>query len=201
MLFICRSYIVLILSLALLSACSYQHSMQATNKVIDTVDIGNRYVFDERRKLTLPIDSSVYVAIANNVKEVPFSPQLSFFLTQQLELYLPEVYAGLTALTFTEALEKAEQLSADFLLYPKVIIQEEKTSSFLETVTDFESLGAIGLDRIWIHVSVWDVNSKKFVDSTTIKGKSPLLRFSKNDTRDLFAEAMEEYTKRLIANY
>jgi len=184
-----------------LSGCSYQYSLQTTKKIIDTVDLGNRYVFDERRQLTLPINSSIYVAVANNADKIPFSPQLSQLLAQQLELYIPEVYVVSTALTFTDALEKAYQLRADFLVYPKVIIQEEQSSSLFEIVDDFESLESIGLDRVWIQVSVWDVNSKTFIDSTKIKGSSSFLQLSKNSTQDLFAEAMEEYTRRLIATY
>ncbi|MGI1678036.1 MAG: DUF4823 domain-containing protein [Cellvibrionaceae bacterium] len=191
----------ILLSLVLLCGCTSQYSLQATGKIIDMLQINDQYVFNERRGINLPINSNVYVAVANNVVASPFSPIMSHLLGQQLELYIPEVHVGLIAVSVSSALEQARQMESDFLIYPKIVLQSEQKSSFNEIVDDYESLAAIGLDRVWIQVSVWDVNSKTFIDSTQIKGRSTPVQFTENQSNDLIEKAMQKYAKRLMAKY
>ncbi len=166
-----------------------------------SLPVNDHYVFVGRRGISLPIDAKVYVAIPENAVSLPFSSTMSHLLGQQLALYIPDVQVGSMASSVSSSLIQAQHIQSDFLVYPKIIIQEEKKSSVSEIADDYESLSSIGLDRVWIQISVWDVNAQSFVDSTQIKGRSAPLQLSQNHSNDLIASAMKQYAHRLIAKY
>lgn len=218
-----KRFLVSMLTISFLTGCSTQYTQQFVHQATKVVNPKGHYSLQSKRAIRLPIDAKIFVATAKHNPSVNFdsvnytedealevenrfkssSYRLSSELGQQLALTIPFVYVGAYPVTIESALDHARSMNYDFLLYPRIVIQSEKISSANEFFDNHKNLpwSQFGLDRIHIQVSIWDVNSKQFIDSSTIRGRSFPIRFSENNSKDLLASAMKNYANQLLVHY
>lgn len=195
--------ILLISILFCLSACSYQYTAQQTNQLAAAVGINPHLEHTRLRQITLsPLDATcVSRGMFNDksVNEKAFQQNLNAELLKSLQQRIVSVYSLNEIETIQNALASAKQQRCGLLVYPSVVKREDKVWSLMEWDTDIESWSDLGLDRLQLRMTVWDVNQGQVIDMAILSSQSAWFQIGKTTSDSLLAISINDYLDQLVA--
>ncbi|HVY24665.1 MAG TPA: DUF4823 domain-containing protein [Steroidobacteraceae bacterium] len=172
-----RNFMIVILSISLLTACADSTQLMRNGQ-------------ETARRLTL--NDSIYVAVSKNGSygnDIYASSGIntSQIIYAEFEKRLHNVEVGHDYQPYNDALKYAQGNNFTMLVYPTILHWEDRA-------TEWSGLP----DRVEVKLELVDAQSGHLLDSVVIKGKSGLATFGGDHPQDLLPKPVEEYVGSLF---
>lgn len=180
------------------SACTFEYGLDLTQQWVKRLEIGDQYTLYRQHPIILSSDIDICIAISSHRVNASSNRLLSVELNQALQPYVTSVEVMDDPRNKTNALKAAYRYSCDFLLYPQIVLSQNKISSFVEFDESDEEEIELGFDRQWLQLSLWDVNSGGLADLTLIKSRNGFFTLLPHQPEDLMQSTLASYANELF---
>ncbi|MDT3720019.1 DUF4823 domain-containing protein [Pseudomonas oryzihabitans] len=111
--------------------------------------------------------------------------------------YFPRVRRADKPEGFDDAMAKARQLGAHYLLYTRFAGADDRIGTW-EEFEDQDDIGRVGRDRSVVQMMLVEVATFRLVDTASIRSRGGFLTFYDERPEDLLGPALNEYAQRLL---
>lgn len=199
---------LLLASVVLLLSCQSQHHLAQTSTDLmgDFSPVGS-YQVKRRYTFILPFDASVYIANPVNTLLTDDGVDINSLLVEKLKAEFSQnfaqVYMGFNKERFNQAIESAQQMGAQFLVFGRVErwsnIKPIPVKQCLEdpdsdACQDDEEQEAEGSSKV--AVSIYEATSGKLVDLVTVSSQRGVSAYLYDDNH----KALEQIVANLVSS-
>ncbi|HAC69093.1 DUF4823 domain-containing protein [Pseudomonas oryzihabitans] len=111
--------------------------------------------------------------------------------------YFPRVRRADKPEGFDEAMAKARQLGAHYVLYTRFAGADDRIGTW-EEWEDQDDIGRVGRDRSVVQMMLVETATFRLVDTARIRSRGGFLTFYDERPEDLLGPALNEYAQRLL---
>jgi len=194
--FICLIFAVFIS--ASLTGCSYQYTAQMTNQIAQAAEFKPRYDVARMRQISiLPTHKACFAAAKST--DTQFQQQYEQLLMSHLQSHFAVVVALTEVASERNGLAKAYEQNCDVFIFPDIINRTDKAWGFADSNDSENGSSGIGMDRLALGITVWDVNSTEVLDRAVISSRSAWLDLTASNSVDLLDDSIQQYFQQLVA--
>lgn len=198
----------LMLSASLITSCQViDQAYYDSVEVVKYTGLIDRHQIQRTGQWVLAPESSFYIALNPGMDQ--FSAQLSERVSRVLENAVRsqffQVKRGDKSETYGYAAANAASSGYRYLVYPEILIWDNKVGSWTELaqiLATQDSQGIVdsfGRDRVRLQIRLSESNSHRLVDLAFVEAESGLLSIYDNDPEQLLQGVVSEYFDSLTA--
>lgn len=184
---------------SVLAACTPQYTREQTRAVLadsrllehQTVARENTWVLPQSAKLLLAYPHLGQVDQSRRLNRTQYA--LAELLKNGFSRYFPATVSAVEAQTLGEALSDARRRTQDFLIYPELLAISQNAKA----VSEGGHSAPAEKNTMDFNLRIYDVRSRKLVDTVKVTSGQGLLDFSSREPQVLMEKAIEAAVKSL----
>ena len=180
-----------------LSSCSYQYVAQTTNSLATATEFKAHIHLHRMRDIGVSTDNVVCLAPLT-VDDAEFKREFTKQSFTALQTYFVTTVGLVNVESQAGALRAAANQNCDLLFYPALINKDDKiwsVSEWGEPQTDWND---IGVDKLQMAFTVWDVNGAQLMDRAIVNSRTAWLDLYASNSIELISSSIDLYLQQLV---
>lgn len=195
-------------ALVLLGGCTYDYTLQQSREWRNRLAFFDSHWVSRSKDWVLPASSPLYIAQASREMLATertsgergiSSRQLSEALAHSLERQQANLITGRKPVNLQQAFTAARHNRCTYLIYPRLLTASDSIGSLQELDADMEAFPGMGSDYVVVQLAVYEVSSKKRIDTFVLQSQSGWLAFYRQQPEVLMAEGFDRFSEQLFA--
>ena len=180
----------------LLAGCTAPYTYQLVGDTMDDVGLATKDL-NRTNNGVIPQSSSLWVAFPDNSTEARINRQIKDSLHQALAQHFTRVDSAPAPASLPASVKAAKAQGFNFLVYPTLVVHENKVNSIVEADEELEPLDNLGRDKLAIAYVLVDVATETRIDSAVIQLSNGYLNVRAQAPLDLIDDANLRYAKQI----
>ena len=203
-----RLPLLLSLIMLILNACSTVHmAMTESRGLLEAGKMVPAAGFQRSSRWTLPANAHVYLARNGymNSSQPGAGAALTDALERSLQANFAQVRVGIYPESVEASMRTASMTAHQYLVYPHLLVWDDRNSTWTEIFSSLRNqsneqiVEGIGLDRVSLKLTIYDVTTGNQIDRVQIEASSGLLGMYGDKPPQLLAPALNSYFSALVA--
>lgn len=200
--------LLLTLSVLSLNACgTVQTALSESRSLLEASKLVSATDFQRSSRWTLPANAHVYLARNSYMEpgQAGAGAALTDALQAALQANFAQVRVGIYAESVEASMRTASMTAHQYLVYPHLLVWDDRNSTWTEILSSLRNqrneqiVEGIGLDRVSLKLTIYDVTTGNQIDRVQIDASSGLLGMYGDHPPLLLAPALNSYFSALVA--
>jgi Domain of unknown function (DUF4823) len=176
-----------------LTSCTASYTYQLIDQtLVDTKLKANPQV-QRSNHWVMPQSSTIWVAFPQNKQPQKFNRLVKDSLTLSLAQQFAMVDSARDPEGFNASIKRARHRGFSYMLYPKLIRQDDYVNSVMEMDEDMERFDQMGQDVLVLTLLLVDVATERLIDSTVVRTEGGYMHIYRQSPSDLIELASTQY--------
>ena len=200
--------ILVCLCVSLLTACGTVHTALTESRgMLESSRLVSAAEITRSSRWTLPANAHVYLARNSHLDtaRAGAGAALTDTLQNALQANFSQVRVGIYPESVEASMRTAAMTGHQYMVYPHLLVWDDKNSTWTEIVNSLRTqsnqqiVDGIGLDKVSLKLTIYDVNTGNQVDRVQIDAAGGLIGMHGDQPPILLAPVLDSYFSALVA--